>query len=86
MNTLPMNKSAIDEVGFIDSMLVVSLQDGRELRVPLSWFPRLEAATEDERKQWRLIGKGKGIHWERIDEDLSLQGLLAGNRAPSTYL
>ncbi|MBK9338410.1 MAG: DUF2442 domain-containing protein [Lewinellaceae bacterium] len=54
----------------------VVLDDGREIGVPYSWFPRLEAATPAQREQWRLIGKGKGIHWEAVDEDISVGALL----------
>ena len=58
--------------------LRVDLSDGRTISVPLAWFPRLVHATKEERKNWRLIGKGEGIHWEDIDEDISVEGLLAG--------
>ena len=58
--------------------LNVDLSDGRSISVPLAWFPRLVHATAAERKNWRLIGKGHGIHWEAIDEDISVEGLLAG--------
>jgi hypothetical protein len=58
--------------------LSVDLSDGRTISVPLGWFPRLLHATSAERKKWRLIGKGEGIHWESIDEDVSVEGLLAG--------
>jgi hypothetical protein len=54
------------------------LNDGRSIAVPLGWFPRLEHASPHERKNWRLIGNGEGIHWEDIDEDISVEGLLAG--------
>ena len=58
--------------------LSVDLSDGRTISAPLAWFPRLLHATLAERKKWRLIGKGQGIHWEGIDEDISVEGLLAG--------
>jgi hypothetical protein len=58
--------------------LSVELNDGRTISVPLAWFPRLLHSTEKERKNWRLIGMGQGIHWEDIDEDISVEGLLAG--------
>ena len=58
--------------------LHVDLADGRTISVPLAWYPRLLHATGDERKTWRLIGMGRGIHWEAIDEDISVEGLLAG--------
>jgi hypothetical protein len=56
--------------------LRVSLADGREITVPLEWFPRLRKATKKQRGDWRLIGGGVGIHWEEIDEDISVQTLL----------
>ena len=58
--------------------LSVNLSDGRTILVPLEWFPRLLHATASERNNWRLLGKGHGIHWEDIDEDISVEGLLAG--------
>ena len=60
-----------------DEMLRVQLSDGREISVPLEWFPRLREATPAQRHNWRLIGRGVGIHWEDIDEDISVAGLLA---------
>ena len=58
--------------------LRVDLSDGRTISVPLAWYPRLLHATVEERRDWRLIARGKGIHWEAIDEDISVEGLLAG--------
>lgn len=63
-------------VSFDSDALHVSLVDGRELRVPLAWFPRLRDANETDRNNWRLIGGGDGIHWPAIDEDISVPGLL----------
>jgi hypothetical protein len=57
--------------------LVVILQDGRQISAPLAWFPRLKGATAAQRKNWRLIGGGVGIHWEDVDEDISVESLLA---------
>ncbi len=65
-------------VDVTDDTLVVELSDGRALSVPLAWYPRLEHATRDERTAWTLIGDGGGIHWEAIDEDVSLESLIAG--------
>ena len=62
--------------------LVVQLQDGRELACPLAFFPRLAAATTRDLADWRFTGRGTGIHWPRLDEDLSIQGLLEGRHAP----
>ena len=65
-------------VSLTDDTLSVDLSDGRSISVPIAWFPRLLHSTEQERNNWRLIGKGQGIHWEDIDEDISIEGLLAG--------
>lgn len=59
-----------------DDQLLVVLADGRELAAPLAWFPRLAEATVEQRKNWRLIGRGLGIHWPDVDEDISVASLL----------
>lgn len=59
-----------------EEMLKVILADGREVAVPLAWFPRLQNATENQRNDWRFIGGGVGIHWESVDEDISVESLL----------
>ena len=64
------------DVRFDEDMLCVQLSDGREIGVPLEWFPKLRDATEEQQANWRLIGRGVGIHWKDIDEDLSVAGLL----------
>lgn len=61
--------------------LSVRLTDGRSISAPLTWYPRLLHALPEERRNWRLIGKGRGIHWQDIDEDISVEGLLAGWRS-----
>lgn len=66
---------AIDVVCKADSLDVI-LADGREIKVPLEWFPRLKNATAAERQNWRMIGNGYGIHWEDVDEDISIESLL----------
>ncbi len=58
--------------------LSVDLDDGRTITVPLAWYPRLVRGTASERNDWRLIAGGHGIHWEALDEDISVEGLLAG--------
>ncbi len=65
-------------IAVTEDTLSVDLSDGRTISVPLTWFPRLLCASSEERNNWRLIGKGHGIHWEDIDEDISIEGLLAG--------
>ena len=66
------------ELTLNDREIAVDLSDGRTIIVPLAWFPRLRHATPKERNNWRLIGKGKGIHWPDLDEDVSVQNLLVG--------
>lgn len=70
-------KPIATEVAFKDFLLCVTLADGRTISAPPEWFPRLRDATEAQRKNWRLIGGGVGIHWEDLDEDVSVAGLLA---------
>lgn len=72
------NLPDIEDVSLSDDTLTVELSDGRTLSVPLAWYPRLSYAEPAERSNWRLIGKGEGIHWQDIDEDISVEGLLAG--------
>lgn len=64
--------------------LVVDLVDGRTISVPLAWYPRLAHGTSAERAHWRFIGDGEGIHWPDLDEDISVEGLLAGRRSAET--
>ena len=67
-----------EDVSVTDDTLSVDLSDGRTISVPIAWYPRLSYATPEERNNWRLIGGGHGIHWNNIDEDISVEGLLAG--------
>ena len=69
---------SVENLTVTEDTLTVELSDGRTLSVPLAWFPRLLNASTSERDNWRLIGKGHGIHWEDLDEDISVEGLLAG--------
>src|SRR5947207_7426030 len=66
------------QVSVTDDKLAVDLADGRTVVVPLAWYPRLLHGTRQERNRWRLIGRGAGIHWPDLDEDISVEGLLAG--------
>jgi len=61
-----------------DVALTVELVDGRSVSVPLIWYPRLAHAAPEERGRWRFIGRGEGIHWPDLDEDISIANLLAG--------
>ncbi len=77
MNTLTVDYEPLAaDIKCTTDALVVALEDGREISVPLAWFPRLQKATPSQRRKWRLIGGGIGIHWEEIDEDISIESLL----------
>jgi len=67
-----------EDVTVTQEALNVDLSDGRTISVPVAWFPRLLYSTQKERDNWHLIGRGHGIHWEEIDEDISVEVLLAG--------
>ena len=75
MSISTLDAAAVD-VSTTDRRLQVLLRDGRIISVPLSWFPRLEAASDESLSGWRLIGDGAGIHWAELDEDLSVVSLL----------
>ena len=64
------------DINFDADSLHVALANGRELSVPLAWLPRLRDATTEQRGNWRLIGRGEGVHWEELDEEVSVGGLL----------
>jgi len=79
MSTLTLDSEPLAaDVRVTDTMLSVTLEDGRELSVPVEWYPRLRDASAAQRGNWRLSGRGEGIHWPDIDEDISVQGLLKG--------
>ncbi len=81
MRTLAVETHALAEaVEFTDHDMIVSLVDGRKVIIPLVWFPRLANATKNQLEHYELLGDGEGIHWPEIDEDLSVSGLLRGNR------
>jgi hypothetical protein len=71
-----MNDLRIKSVSFSDDFLAIEFSDGRSISVPLDAFVRLKEATPSQRNQWRLIGKGLGVHWEALDEDISIDNLL----------
>ncbi|HEX7242871.1 MAG TPA: DUF2442 domain-containing protein [Longimicrobiaceae bacterium] len=77
-STIEMRVPEATQVSLTDSALTVELADGRTLTVPLVWYPRLAHATPEERNHWRFIGRGEGIHWPDLDEDISVANLLAG--------
>jgi hypothetical protein len=79
MSTLTNKQPAqATDVSVNQDELAVDLLDGRTIIVPLLWYPRLAHANSKERKNWRLIGQGEGIHWPDLDEDISVENLLAG--------
>jgi len=87
MNTLAADK--VEEtvlacsVRFTKTMMYISVADGREIGVPLEWFARLKNASARQLRNWRLIGNGIGIHWDELDEDISVEELfLNGERKP----
>jgi hypothetical protein len=67
-----------------EEYLTASLDDGRLISIPISWYPRLFYATEQERQNFRLIGNGSGIHWEELDEDISIESIITGQRSAET--
>ena len=77
MNTLIKDIEVIDVLFDEDSMCVY-LSDGRSISTPLAWYPRLYHGTLQERNKWQLIGKGSGIHWPELDEDLSVESIIYG--------
>ena len=71
-------------VSVTEDALIADLADGRTITVPLAWFPRLAHGTSAERNNWRLIAGGEGIQWPDLDEDISVESLLAGRRSGET--
>jgi hypothetical protein len=79
MSTLVTEREVFAEsIRFSDDSMTVQLDDGRSLSIPLLWYPRLLHGTNQERLKYELIGDGEGIHWPELDEDISVEGLLAG--------
>jgi hypothetical protein len=69
------------KVEFTDNFICLTLTDGREVRTPLKFYPRLEKADPNTRKNFKLIGEGTGIHWPTLDEDLSVEGIVLGRKS-----
>lgn len=77
MSTLTINKSYIaNDISFDNNSMIVYLQDGRIISVPLEWYPKLRNAKLEQLNNWRFIGEGEGIHWEELDEDLLVENFL----------
>jgi hypothetical protein len=79
-----LREALVQNVKVGDAALIDDLADGRTIRVPLAWFPRLAHGTPEERSHWRVIGGGEGIHWPDLDEDISVESLLGGRRSRET--
>ena len=78
ISVIELRVARAQDVQVTDDELIVALDDGRTIVVPLAWYPRLLHGTREERANWRLIGGGEGIHWPDLDEDISIEHLLAG--------
>ncbi len=70
--------ASLTNVSVTDEALTVDLTDGRTISVPLGWYPRLLHGTPAERVNWRFIGRGEGIHWPDLDEDISAENIVLG--------
>lgn len=75
-NGVPRLEARAVALRFTADRLILQLADGREISAPLAWFPRLAGATKAQRADWRLMGDGVGVHWEEVDEDISVPILL----------
>jgi hypothetical protein len=74
-------KPLAQDVKVTKDTLIVDLADGRTVSVPVNWYPRLAHGTPTEQAEWELIGRGHGIHWPKLDEDIAVEDLLAGRRS-----
>ena len=84
MSTLTIEASAT-KVWFDQYNMWIALTDGRQLSIPIEYFPRLLNGTQEQRKKYVLSGNGTGIHWDGLDEDISVAGLLLGKRDMTQY-
>ncbi len=78
ISTIEVQIPEAHDVTVTEDTLAAELSDGRTISVPLTWYPRLVHATQEERNNWELVGAGQGIRWPDLDEDLSVKGLIAG--------
>lgn len=82
MSTLVLEHECLaQKVVFTEDSFIVYLNDGRNISVPIIWYPRLLNGNKQELENYELIGDGEGIHWPDIDEDISVEGILAGRRS-----
>lgn len=77
-SAIEIHQARAQNVNVNDEELIVDLEDGRALSVPLAWYPRLFHSTPEDQQNWRIIGQGEGIHWPDLDEDISVAQLLMG--------
>jgi len=82
---IEIEKPLAANVSVSEDSLHVDLNDGRSITVPLEWYPRLLHGNAKERNNWRLIANGEGIHWPDLDEDISMEGLLAGHPSGESH-
>ncbi len=79
MNTLTLEHTSVaTKLTFSDDSFTVYLDDGRNINIPLAWYPRLLSGNKKEREQYEFIGGGEGVHWPKLNEDIQVEGLLAG--------
>jgi hypothetical protein len=78
ISALEVRVSTAQHVRVGDDALTIDLSDGRTISVPLAWYPRLLQGTPEERNHWRLVGRGEGIHWPDLDEDISVENVILG--------
>jgi hypothetical protein len=78
---IDLHQATARTIAVSEDALSVDVADGRTVTAPLVWFPRLARGTAAERSNWRLIGRGEGIHWPDLDEDISVESLLAGRKS-----
>ena len=78
MTSITCKSTLAEHISIDEESLMIDLVDGRSISVPLEWYPRLLHGTPQERNKWRLIGRGEGIHWPDLDEDISVENVWAG--------
>ena len=84
LSPIDVSQARAQNVSLTEAALGVEMIDGRTITVPLTWYPRLAHGNPAERANWRLIGEGEGLHWPELDEDISVESLLAGRRSGET--
>ena len=78
ISTIEIQPTLAEYISIDEESLMIDLVDGRSISVPLEWYPRLLHGAPQERNNWRLIGRGEGIHWPDLDEDISVENVWAG--------